>query len=157
MLYGSEVWSLIKTQLVFLERVHSRILHTIQGLPLCCPSILLTKLLGISSINDLISQRSLGFITATVNLPADSLARKVLVARASSPHAKGVVKRYRELLSRSNLPEITTLLNTKRNLALRAHVQFLETQDSSFFGSCDLKLHRPAPYWKMTVGRPDPH
>ena len=92
MLYGAEIWSFTKTELLLLERVHRRILRTIQGLPLRCPSILLTKLLGISSIDDLISQRSLGFIIATANLPPDSLARQVLVDRASTPNAKGVIK-----------------------------------------------------------------
>ena len=63
MLYGAEILS-TKTELLFLERVHRRILRTIQGLPLHCPSIVLTKLLGISSIDDLISQRTLGLITS---------------------------------------------------------------------------------------------
>ena len=78
------------------------------------------------------------------------------MARASSPAAKGIIKRYRELLLKLNLPDLTTLLNTTRekNLALRAHVEFLETQDTSFLGSCDLKLHRPAPHWEVTVGDP---
>ena len=157
MLYGAEIWSFTKTELLLLERVHRRILRTIQGLPLRCPSILLTKLLGISSINDLISQRFLGFIIATANLPPDSLARQVLVARESTPNVKGVIKRYRLLLSGLNLPELTALLNTppknepwkafiKKNLALQAHVEFLETQDASYLGSCNLQLHRPAPH-----------
>ena len=165
MLYGAEIWSLTKSELLILERVHRRILRTIQGLPLRCPSILLTKLLGISSIADLISQRSLGFIIATANLPSDSLARQVLVARAATPNAKGTIKRYRELLSGLSLPELSALLSTppknepwkafiKKNLALRAHVDFLETQDASYLGSCDLQLHRPAPHWRVTVGDP---
>ena len=59
LLYGAEIWSFTKTELLFLDRVHRRILRTIQGLPLRCPSIVLTKLLGMSSIEDLISQRTL--------------------------------------------------------------------------------------------------
>ena len=34
LLYGSELWTLTKTELLFLERVHRRILRTIQGLPI---------------------------------------------------------------------------------------------------------------------------
>ena len=34
LLYGSELWTLTKTELLSLERVHRRILRTIQGLPM---------------------------------------------------------------------------------------------------------------------------
>lgn len=166
LLYGSEIWNFTKTELLFLERLNRRILRTIQGLPLRCPSALLSKLLGTSSIDDLITQRSLTFITATANLPVDSLPRQILVARASSSNATGVVRRYRELLQRLNLPELSILLNSppqtktlkayiRKNLALRAHVEFLEiTHEASFLGSCELQLLRPAPHWEVTVGDP---
>ena len=39
MLYGCEVWTFSKTELLFLERVHRKVLKTIQGLPIrerCC-------------------------------------------------------------------------------------------------------------------------
>ena len=36
-LYGSEFWSLTKTELTMLERSHRKILRTIQGLPTRCP------------------------------------------------------------------------------------------------------------------------
>ena len=70
--YGCEVWTITKTELLFLERVHRKILRTIQGLPLRCPSTALTTLLGIQSISDIIKQRKLGFIASTVGHPADS-------------------------------------------------------------------------------------
>ena len=165
LLYGSEIWNYTKTELLFLERVNRRILRTIQGLPLRCHSSLLTKLLGTSSIDDLITQRSLSFVTATANLPLDSLPRQVLVARASSPTAKGVTKRYHELLAGLNLPDLPTLLDSppkvqtlkayiKRNLALRAHVEFLETHETSFIGSSELQLLKPTPHWEVTIGDP---
>ena len=79
--------------------------------------------------------------------------------------AKGVTRRYHELLRRLNLPELPTLLNSppktqtlktyiRKNLALRAHVEFLETHESSFLGSCELHLLKPAPHWGVTVGDP---
>ena len=43
MLYGSELWFLTKTELLFLERVHRKILRTIQGLPIRCSSSSLTS------------------------------------------------------------------------------------------------------------------
>ena len=165
LLYGSEIWTLTKSELLFLERVQRRVLRTIQGLPVRCPSTCLTKLLGVISIEDSIIQRSLGFIVATANLPVDSLARQVLVARANSPGATGVVKRYGEILEQLNLPDLPALLaappktsvwkaHVKRSLALRAHVEFMEICGSLLLGSCDLKLLKPAPHWKVTLGDP---
>ena len=44
--------------------------------------------------------------------------------------------------------------NLKRSLALRAHVEFMEICGSLLLGSCDLKLLKPAPHWKVTLGDP---
>ena len=164
-LYGSEIWTLTKSELLFLERVQCRILRTIQGLPVRCPSTCLTKLLSVSSIEDIITQRTLTFIVATANLPEESLARQVLVARANSPVATGVVKRYGEILENLNLPELQALLasppktsvwkaHVKRSLALRAHVDFMEVSSSLLLGSCELQLLKLAPHWRVTLGDP---
>ena len=161
LLYGSET----KSELLFLERVQRRVLRTIQGLPVRCHSTCLTKLLVVISIEDNTIERSLGFIVATANLPVDSLARQVLVARANSPGATGVVKRYGEILEQLNLPGLPALLaalpkmsvwkaQVKRSLALRAQLEFMEICGSLLLGSCDLKLLKPAPHWKVTLGDP---
>ena len=44
--------------------------------------------------------------------------------------------------------------HVKRSLALRAHVEFMEICGSLLLGSCDLKLLKPAPHWKVTLGDP---
>ena len=82
MLNGSEIWT-------FTGRVQRRICRIIQGLPVRYPSTCLTMLLGLSSIEDTITQRALTFIVA---MAEESLVRQVLVARANSPGATGVVK-----------------------------------------------------------------
>lgn len=46
LLYGSELWTLTKTELTMLERVHRKILRTIQGLPVRCNSSSLQALMG---------------------------------------------------------------------------------------------------------------
>ena len=61
-----------------MERIHRKILRIIQGLPNRCPSMSLTTLAGIQSVEDSIKQRKLGFVASTVNLPADSLGRRIL-------------------------------------------------------------------------------
>ena len=165
LLYGSELWFLTKTELLFLEQAHRKILRTILGLPLRCPSSSLTTLLGLQSVEDNIKQRMLGFIVSTVNLPSDSLPRKILMARANSSNPKGVVKRFNEVLSDLNLPDLSELLSsppktsiwkshTKKHLALRAQLEFLESCEMYHISSCHLKLLRPASHWSVTVGNP---
>ena len=114
LLYGSELWVLSKAELVFLERVHRKILRTIQGLPTRCSSSSLNTLLGILSIEDNIRQRMLGFLVSTLSLPPDSLARQILVARVKGDATKGVIKRYQDLLSTLNLPNLTELIECGR-------------------------------------------
>ena len=106
MLYGSELWYISKTDLLFLEQVHRKIFRTIQGLPISYPSSFLSTLLGVQSIDASIQQRSLGFIVAILPI---YLWTRILVARAASNPKKGVVKRYREILAKHNL---TSLLST---------------------------------------------
>ena len=164
MLYGSELWHISKTELLFLERVHRNILRTIQGLPTRCPSSSLTALLGIQSIEMLIKQRSLGFIVATANLPPESVSRRVLAARAASNNAKGVVMRYhQELLTKHSLPYLSTLLrntpssrvwktHVRKFLALRVYLDFLEECDTYHLSSCSRQLLKPVPHLAVTVG-----
>ena len=64
----------------------------------------------IQSVEDNIKQRMLGFIVSTANLPSDP--RKILMARANSSDPKGVVKRFNEVLSALNLPDLSELLSS---------------------------------------------
>ena len=82
LLYGSELWALTKTELLSLERVHRKILRTIQGLPIRCHSASLTTLLDLQDIQTLVQQRQLSFIVSVVNLDPDDLPRKLLYARS---------------------------------------------------------------------------
>ena len=111
LLYGSELWCITKTELMFLERVHRKILRTMQDLPTRCPSSSLTTLMGMQSVDTLIQQRSLGFVMVTANLPSESIARRVLVARAGSSSVKGVVRRFQDVLAKHSLPDLSTLLS----------------------------------------------
>ena len=69
LLYGCELWSLTKSEVTMLERVHRKILRTIQGLPLRCPGIALQHLMGVSSAQSLIHQRQLNFMYSLSTLP----------------------------------------------------------------------------------------
>ena len=48
--HGCELWSPTSSEIIILERLHWKILRTIQGLPLCCHSRALKFLMGVPSI-----------------------------------------------------------------------------------------------------------
>lgn len=102
LLYGCEVGACSKTELLFLKRVHRKILHTIQGLPIRCPSPL-TTMTGTQSIKNKVRQRMLGFVVFTTCLPAELLDHRILEVKAKTDHLRGVIKIYRDLLSSTSL------------------------------------------------------
>ena len=80
-LYGCELWTLSKTESLMLEHVHRKILRTIQGLPIRCPSIALTSLLGSRDISSFISQQQLTFINSITSMSSTDLPRLILQQR----------------------------------------------------------------------------
>ena len=159
MLNGSQLRSISKTELLFLERVHRKILRMILGRPTRCSSFLST-LLEVNSIDTSIQQKSLGFIVATANVPSDSVARRILAGRAASNPKKGVVKYLLELLAKQSL---TSLLSTpplsssptivKKHLSITACLDFCEVCDAYHSSFCDLKPPKPAPHLAVTIGK----
>ena len=66
LLYGYELWTLSRTELLLLERVHRKIHRTIQDLPIRCKSASLTTLPGSRSIEDHIKLRMIRIINHMV-------------------------------------------------------------------------------------------
>jgi len=112
LLYGSEIWTFSKSELLSLERIHRKILRTIQGLPTRCKSSALTTLLGFQFVEPMINHRILPFVVSVANLGEETLPRKILLARANCSTANGLIPRYRTLLSNLNLPDVCSLLST---------------------------------------------
>ena len=56
-----------------LERLHRKILHTLQGLPTRCKSSALTTLLGLQSVEQMINHRMLSFVISVANLGDETL------------------------------------------------------------------------------------
>ena len=110
MLFGSEIWNSTKTEVLMLERVHRKILRTIQGFPLRCPASGLRGLAGSMDIQSYISQRNLSFIFSIISLQPDVLVRKLLTERITTPTTDGVIPRWNSLLELYSLPSITELL-----------------------------------------------
>ena len=163
LLYGSELWLISKTERLYLERVHRKILRTFMGLPVRCPASYLSTLFGLDNIDTLISQRQLGFLVATANLPCDSLPRRVLHACALASPSKGVIREYEKLIVSLGLPNVSHIMTsspkpsswksfTSKNLAIRSYLNFLECCEDYVISSCDIKLAKPILHWGVTVG-----
>ena len=135
--YGCELSRLTKTELQIFERLHRKILRSIQGLPTRCPSTALLALVGMQPVEDIIKQRKLSFILSTVTHPTDSLARRVFEARARSECSSSIVADFETVLSDLNLPKLSHLLvaqpraplwkrHVKNHLATRGLLEFIE-------------------------------
>lgn len=111
MLYGCELWSPTKSELLMLERVHRRILRTIQGLPLRCNSLALQCLMGTVSITSLIHQRQLNFALSFRSLPLDSPHRLVFEALICHPPSKGFIPTLLSTLSHYGLPSPSSIID----------------------------------------------
>ena len=111
LLFGSEIWSPSKTEILMLERVHRKILRTIQGLPTRCPSSALNGLVGTLSIMSTIAQRKLSFIFTIASLDPTALVRIVVVERLKTPVPSSVICSWNSLLENYSLPLLPELLS----------------------------------------------
>ena len=83
-LYGAELWSLTKTELLMLERSHSKILRTIQGLPTRCPLTALRNLLGSRCLASYVDQRQVALTFSHISHSATT-AQVFPLAPVTSP------------------------------------------------------------------------
>ena len=65
MLYGASLWNISKTEIEMFERVHRKILRTIQGLPVRCPKAGVLWMAGAKNIKDIILKDKLALNTST--------------------------------------------------------------------------------------------
>ena len=124
------------------------ILHTIQGLPIHYHSSYLTSSTSIESV---ILQHKLNFINSIVDLDETSLPKRLLSRRIQDPQAKGLLPDLEATLDRLNLPSISTLLNNpvkpasrkrsiKKQLGIKAYLDFLEVCQDCFVSECKMKI-----------------
>ena len=161
-LYGSELWSLTKTELLMLERAHSKILRTIQGLPTRCPLPALRNLLGSQCVSSYIAQRQLAFVNSIATMNPSALPRRLLEYRISCNPTSGCIPEWSKLLSSLNLPSIIELLHcqrthsswkisTRRLLSIQSNLSLTNECSNLPIGLCDLPLGKPAPHWAATL------
>ena len=166
MLYGSELWCPTRSEILMLERVHRKILRTIQGLPVRCHHLALQTLVGQPSILTLIHQRLLSFAQSFSDLPHDPLPSEVLFARLSSSPQKGLLPHLHSVLSELCLPPLTSVLQGTwsrfvwkkqvRSATLSAEfLQFLEVCDHLPLSNCLLSVGKPGTPPVVSLLSPD--
>ena len=144
-----------------MERVHRKILRTVQGLPVRCKSSLLTSLLGSLPIEDLVIQRKLSFVISLVNLDDSCLPKQVLYARCSS--SDKLLLSYNNMLGKLNLPNLKSLLTSayssrawkcsvKKQLLINSLLQLPDNCQAYPIADCDFKLERPLHQWQVGLG-----
>ena len=106
--FGSEIWSPSKTEILMLERVHRKILRTIQGLPTRCSSSALNDLAGTLSVHSVLTQRKLSVIFSIAS--PNTLVRNVVVERLNNPVPSRVVCSWNSLLEDYSLPLVPEFL-----------------------------------------------
>ena len=163
-LYGSEIWHISKSECLMLERIHRKILRTIQGLPIRCPSKALTSLLGSRDISSLISQHQLTFINSIASMSPDDLPRQLLAARLATSPTSGVIPTWNHLLDDLHLPSLAELFDNprpkdmwknsiKRLLNIEHYISLTDHCDDYLIGSCSHTYGKPAKHWSITIDR----
>ena len=165
MLYGCELWSPTKSELLMLERVHRKILRTIQGLPLRCNSLALQWLMGTVSITSLIHQKQLNFVLSFESLPLDSPHRLVFHALISNPPPKGFIPTISSILTNYGLPSLNSILDMscsdpawkwliKKCILFSDFLSFSGACDTIPLSRCDINIGKPISHWQVTRGQP---
>ena len=142
------------------ERVHRKILRTIQRLPIRCPKVRVLWMAGAKNIKDIVLKDKLIFLHSILQLPD-----QVLLACLSSSSPRSWVNTMQRHLDGLNLPDISTLAaNTSsagiwhrcvdRLIACHAQLNLLEEAESKKdldpLIRCCTKPSVPAPHWKVT-------
>ena len=99
MLYGCELWVPSKSEFLMLERVHRKILRTIQGLPIRCSSLALQILVGLPSVSSIIFQRQLAFLHSFSARSPNTLPLQLMLLRLSSLPRKSLIFHLQHILA----------------------------------------------------------
>ena len=111
LLYGAELWDLTKTELNMFERLHRKILRTIQGLPTRCPVSAIHLLLGVPPIKFIILEKKLLFLHSVLRLRNHCLCKKTLLCRMNDQtrNSKSWVSQTEQALKSLLLPSCHSL------------------------------------------------
>ena len=165
MLYGCELWSVTETEISILERVHHKILRTIQGLPSRCRTSAVHSLLGATCIYDVIQQRQLTFVNSFSAMASDALPRMIFSARVQSTANKGSIPVWSTLLQSLDLPHLNQLMDSPWSrqswkkfvkCLLKTNSLLHHQLDCSHIPitQCSFEPDKPLPHWSVTWSLP---
>ena len=157
MLYGCELWSVTKTEISILERVHHEILLTMQGLPTQCCTSAVHSLSGATCIYDVIQQRQLTFVNSFSAMASDALPRMIFSARVQSTANKGSIPVWSTLLQSLDLPDLSQLMDSPwSRQSWKKFVKCLLKTNSPLHHQLDCS-HLPFSQWLFEPNKPLPH
>ena len=165
MLYGAPLWNISNTEMELYERVHRKILRTIQGLPIRCPKVGVLWMAGAKNIKDIVLKEKLTFLQSILQLPDHAAPKQVLMARLCSSAPRSWINAMQCHLEALNLPDISTLAANppstgiwhrcvNRLISCQAQLNLNEEAESKRdldpLIRCCTKPNAPAPHWKVT-------
>ena len=111
LLYGAELWDLTKVELNMFERMHRKILRTIQGLRTRCPISATLLLLGVPSVKYMVIKKRLLLLHSVLRLPRQYLCKKTFLSRLSShtSNPKSWISATNQILRELLLPSCQVL------------------------------------------------
>ena len=168
LLYGAELWNLSQTELNMFERLHRKILRTIQGLPTRCPVSATLLLLGVPSVKYMIIERRLLFLHSILRLQNSTLCKKTLLGRLDThtDNPKSWISVTDRLLKdlllpscqslRCNFPSAGAWKSTvKQVIALRSFQELTrdakEKSTLTKFNSCNHLPAQPSLLWSFSL------
>ena len=165
MLYGAPLSNISNTEMEMRERVHRKILRTIQGLPIRCPKVGVLWMADTRKTLKTLYCSKLTFLHSILQLPNQAAPRQILLARLSSSSPRSWINTLQCHLDVLNLPDISILAaNTPsasiwhrcidRLIACQAQLNLTEEAESKKDVDprirCCTKPSVPAPHWKVT-------
>ena len=162
MLYGSELWSLTKSDLNMLERTHRKILRTIQGLPTRCPSLALTSLIGSLGISSLVDCRQLCFVNSIACMSSEDLPKRVMLERLLADSPSGLQKTWSTLVTTRCYPSLSSMISNgkmkesfkaaaKKSMLICQYINMTDSCSNLPISSLPAHLGRPSLLWSCCL------
>ena len=145
-----------------LNRVHRKILRTIQALPVRCPSVALTSLIGSNDIQRLVVARQLSFVNSFAWMDDSDLPKQVLLAKVNAAASSGITQVWESSLADFSLPDIKSLISTggknqpswkrhiRKQISITQHLHLVNICDTYPVSDLSLKLCKPCQIWSST-------
>ncbi len=136
-----------------IERIHRKILRTIQGLPIRCPFLALTSLIG-----------SLGlcFINSIAHMSAEDLPKRVLLERLLLDKDSGLLKTWSALVSTHPFPPLLTMVSNgkskdsfkaaaRKSMLIGQYIALVDSCSNLPISSLPAHMGKPSSLWLCSL------